>query len=127
MASWFSKSPSDTEYVAEPPGDVAQLEAVGDTPPPEVITECVVGEIVEDSQPTSTSLAVVDGPTHSIALLSQARNAIAEARTLDELKSIRDKAEAVRKYAEAAGLGLEIQNQAAEMKLRAERRAGGML
>ncbi len=127
MASWFSKSPSDTEYVAEPPGDVAQLEAVGDTPPPEVITECVVGEIVEDSQPTSTSLAVVDGPTHSIALLSQAKNAIAEARTLDELKTIRDKAEAVRKYAEAAGLGLEIQNQAAEMKLRAERRAGAML
>lgn len=128
MASWFSKSPPENEYVAESTGDTAQLEAVADTPPPtEVLTECVVGEIVNDFEPPSTSLVVVDGPTHSIALLSQARNAIAEARTLDELKTIRDKAEAVRKYAEAAGLGLEIQNQAAEMKLRAERRAGAML
>ena len=128
MASWFSKSPADTEYIAESAGDTVQLETVEATPPPsEIITECIVGEIADDSHPPSTSLAVVDGPTHSIALLSQARNAIAEARTLDELKNIRDKAEAVRKYAEAAGLGLEIQNQAAEMKLRAERRAGSML
>ena len=84
MASWFSKSPSDSEYAAESTGDTAQLEAVENTPPPpEVLTECVVGEIVDESEPPSTSLAVVDGPTHSIALLSQARNAIAEARTLD--------------------------------------------
>ena len=128
MASWFSKSPADTEYVAESTGDTAQLETEEATlPPSEIITECIVGEIAENAEPPSTRLAVVDGPTRSIALLSQAKNAIAEARTLDELKSIRDKAEAVRKYAEAAGLGLEIQNQAAEMKLRAERRAGSML
>ena len=128
MASWFSKSPADTEYVAESTGDTAQLETVGETPPlSEVVTDSIESGIAENAEPPSTRLAVVDGPTRSIALLSQAKNAIAEARTLDELKSIRDKAEAVRKYAEAAGLGLEIQNQAAEMKLRAERRAGSML
>lgn len=63
----------------------------------------------------------------SIAMLSEAHRAIAEARSLDELKGIRDKAEAARKYAHAAGMGLEILNYAAELKLRAERRAGAML
>ena len=43
------------------------------------------------------------------------------------MKEIRDKAEAVRTYAERAGLGLERQNAAAEVRLRAERRAGEML
>ena len=40
MASWFSKSPPDTEYAAESTSDTVQLEVVGDTPPPfEVTTE----------------------------------------------------------------------------------------
>ena len=53
--------------------------------------------------------------------------ALAEARGLDEIKSIRDKAEAVRKYAQSASLGLDVQNRAAEVKLRAERQAGKLL
>jgi hypothetical protein len=64
---------------------------------------------------------------HELALLGQAGQALAEARSFDEIKDIRDKAEAVRKYAQSASLGLDIQNQAAEVKLRAERQAGKLL
>jgi len=53
--------------------------------------------------------------------------ALEEARTVDEIKDVRNKAEALRLYAKQAGLGLEMQNTCAEIKLQAERRAGGML
>ena len=58
---------------------------------------------------------------HELALLDQAGQALSEARSLDEIKTVRDKAEAVRKYAQSASLGLDVQNRAAEVKLRAER------
>jgi hypothetical protein len=64
---------------------------------------------------------------HELVLLDQAGQALAEARSLDEIKIIRDKAEAVRKYAQSASLGLDVQNRAAEVKLRAERQAGKLL
>jgi hypothetical protein len=62
-----------------------------------------------------------------LALLDQAGQALAEAQSFDKIKEIRDKAEAVRKYAQSASLGLGIQNRAAEVKLRAERQAGKLL
>jgi hypothetical protein len=65
--------------------------------------------------------------SHELALLGQAGQALAEARSFEEIKEIRDKAEAVRKYAQSASLGLDIQNRAAEVKLRAERQAGRLL
>ena len=40
---------------------------------------------------------------------------------------VRDKAEAVRTYVQNAKLGLDLQNQAAELKIRAERKAGRLL
>src|SRR5262245_50404124 len=64
---------------------------------------------------------------HERIFLDQAGQAVAEARSLDEIKTIRDKAEAVRKYAQSASLGLDVQNRAAEVKLRAERQAGALL
>lgn len=66
------------------------------------------------------------GPNH-LAVLSEATRLLAEAKTLDDVKSFRDKAEAARNYIKLARLGLEAQNQAAEAKLRAERKAGSML
>lgn len=63
----------------------------------------------------------------ALAKLSAATTALAEAKTLDEIKHILDLAEAARTYARAAKLGLEAQNHAAEIKLRAERKAGEML
>ncbi|GAI89017.1 unnamed protein product, partial [marine sediment metagenome] len=59
--------------------------------------------------------------------LNQARQALALAKSIDEVKNIRDKAEALRAYAKQAGMSLEMQNECAEIKLRAERRAGEML
>lgn len=63
----------------------------------------------------------------SIEKLSIARNMLAEAKSLDDILHIRDIAEAARVYAQAAKLGLENQNEAAEVKIRAERKAGEML
>ena len=59
--------------------------------------------------------------------ISKARALLAKANTIDEVKDIRDKAEAVRLYFRQAGEGLEAQNAAAEIKIRAERRAGVLL
>jgi N6-adenosine-specific RNA methylase IME4 len=56
-----------------------------------------------------------------------ARRELELARTVDEVKQIRDKAAAMRLYCKQARHSLEMQNQCAEIKLRAERRAGEML
>lgn len=52
---------------------------------------------------------------------------LAEARDIREVTEIRNYAEAVRLVARQAKAGLQAQNEAAELKLRAERRAGEML
>jgi hypothetical protein len=65
--------------------------------------------------------------SHDLAVLDQAILVLAQAKSLDEVKAIRDKAEAARNYVKAAKLGLEHQNRAAEIKIRAERKAGMML
>lgn len=55
------------------------------------------------------------------------RGALVAAHRIDDVKDIRDKAEALRQYAKQAGESLENQNMIAEIKLRAERRAGELL
>ena len=63
----------------------------------------------------------------ALIALSAARRAIAEARDIDDLKHVRDRSEALCRYAKARGDSLALQNEAAEVKLRAERRAGELL
>ena len=58
---------------------------------------------------------------------NKARQELELAKNIDEVKDIRDKAEALRAYAKQAGYSLEMQNQCAEIKIRAERKAGEML
>lgn len=54
----------------------------------------------------------------------KAKNAIAVCKTIDEVKDLRDQAEVLRAYAKQANESLEMQNNIAEIKLRAERRIG---
>lgn len=58
--------------------------------------------------------------------LDGAERMLAEASTLDEIMDVRARAEAMRRFA-AARLGREQTNYAAEIKLRAERKAGEVL
>ena len=65
--------------------------------------------------------------TPTLARLDKARQMLAESRTLDEVKHIRDIAEAAKVYAKAAHLGREAQNYAAEISLLAACKAGEIL
>ena len=69
----------------------------------------------------------MSGEPRELALLDRAENALAEATTIDEIKEIRDKAEAVKAYAKKARLGRNIVLRAASIKVRAERKLGQML
>lgn len=64
--------------------------------------------------------------TKELIKWNAARQAIIEAKTVDEVKSIKDKAEAMRAYAKQVGESLEVQNNICEIKLRAERKIGQM-
>ena len=53
--------------------------------------------------------------------------AIVQAHTIDDVKGIRDQAEALRQYARQSRLSIEDINRIAEIKLRAERRGGELV
>jgi len=74
----------------------------------------------------STSIVPIDHSSQ-LANLDRARQMLAECRTLPEVKKIRDIAEAAKVYAKAAHLGREAQNYAAEIAVRASRKAGEIL
>ncbi|QDV85838.1 hypothetical protein [Planctomycetes bacterium TBK1r] len=75
-------------------------------------------EMITDVENSSGALAPWPG---------NLRSSLATMDDLGKIKDVRDKAEAVRQYAKSAARGLEMQNDAAEVKLRAERRAGAIL
>lgn len=75
---------------------------------------------------TALALHRPDAPAFLVPL-ARARQQIAEARSLVEVKDIRDKGRAVGRYLAQRGAGLDIQNDAGEIVLLAERRLGEML
>lgn len=62
-----------------------------------------------------------------LALVSEMKRALETATTLEDVTRVRNEAEAVRCLVQKAKLGLKMHNEAAEFKLRAERKAGEML
>jgi protein gp37 len=65
--------------------------------------------------------------TTAIVFFDQARMMLEKAVSLDQIKDIRDKAEALRLYAKQQKDSGDMQQQCAEIKIRAERRAGELL
>ena len=63
----------------------------------------------------------------TLGRINEAMTALSAAKTLDDVLHIRDQAEALRVYIKAASDSLDAANAAAEIKLRAERKAGEML
>ena len=57
----------------------------------------------------------MDVESKELTRWNNAKYWIAEAHTIDEVKQIRDKAEALRQYIKQQGEGLEAQNQIAEV------------
>jgi hypothetical protein len=65
--------------------------------------------------------------SEALALLDDATRLFEEAKSLEEMIVVRSKAEGVRTYARGMRLGLDIQNRAAALRLRAARKAGELL
>lgn len=63
----------------------------------------------------------------SLEFLDSAHRALTQAQTIDELKDLRDAAVTAQVYAKQILKSLEIQNDCAEIKLGAERKAGDLL
>lgn len=63
----------------------------------------------------------------ALANIDAARRALDKARTVNEVKDVRDKAEAIRLYLKKQKGSFEAQNAAAELKIRAERKLGELI
>ncbi|MFC1834116.1 hypothetical protein ACFL2Q_05195 [Thermodesulfobacteriota bacterium] len=68
-----------------------------------------------------------DSPASLEEAFENARQALELTNSFNEVKDIRDQAETLRAHAKRAKWSLDIQNRCAEIKLRAERKAGSIL
>jgi hypothetical protein len=64
---------------------------------------------------------------NELAKLNKARQALIEAKNLNEIREIKDIAVAVKAYAIAKGLGIEMKNEASEIEIRAIREMGKLI
>ena len=70
---------------------------------------------------------IANGLTTSLDSLAAAKTALMKASDLQDILLIRDKAKAIQELVKARNASLETQNAAAEIRLRAERKAGSMI
>src|SRR3954452_14603789 len=63
----------------------------------------------------------------TLIAIDEVMQALVAARSPQEMLDIANKAEAMRRYAQRAHLGLHAQNRCAELRLRAERKLGEYL
>src|SRR5262245_14934140 len=89
---------------------------------PQLNSSIMAGTVVQEEPIVEAAQA-----SHSLTLMQRAAVALAEARTIDDVKEIRDQATAARIYAEKRNLGRQTIADASAIKLRAERRLGAML
>ena len=82
---------------------------------------------VHNAPAVEQSSLTINNPANHLAKLEQARQTLAECRTLSEVKKIHDLVEAAKVYAKAAHLGREMQNYAGEIALLAARKAGELV
>lgn len=65
--------------------------------------------------------------TSALQKITVAKQALEKARTIPEIKVIRDQAAVIQNYLKQQNYCLSIQNDAAELKLRAERKLGTVI
>lgn len=73
---------------------------------------------------TTTALSIQD---RAIAYISNIETAIASASTIEQARDLTSKTKALQAYASSSGESLDMLNNIAEMKIRAERKAGSIL
>jgi hypothetical protein len=73
-----------------------------------------------------SNLVIATGP-QLLERLTEVRRALSECHDFAEVRDLRDQAEAIRHYMKSASMGLDLQNQAATVKLLCEHQAGRML
>jgi len=74
-----------------------------------------------------TALPVEQSADHWLDALDRAQAWLTDAADFATVKDIRDKAEVLHAYAQTANCGRELANRFAELRIRAERKAGQML
>jgi hypothetical protein len=94
------------------------------TKSPETPTPETAAAVTVLAQTQDVDTDAYDG---ALSQLLGARQALAAVKSLPELKQIRDMAEALGRYTKQRQYGLEIENDAAEIRLIAERRLGDLL
>lgn len=75
----------------------------------------------------TTDITTVATPQQYALKVLTAERALDEATALSEVVRFRDQAEAIKQFADTARYGLKLQNLAAGLKLKAERKAGELL